>query len=97
MHESKPIQHKKLFASNDGLNQKNSHSLETVIPIIEILANYKIEVFISFEKNEETTFENLSTFGIGKYKEKTRILENKKYSESSVAFSNLWYNLSVYT
>ena len=81
MHESKPIQHKKLFASNDGLNQKNSHSLETVIPIIEILANYKIEVFISFEKNEETTFENLSTFGIGKYKEKTRILENKKYSE----------------
>lgn len=81
MHELKPIQHKKLFASNDGLNQKNSHSLETVIPIIEILANYKIEVFISFEKNEETTFENLSTFGIGKYKEKTRILENKKYSE----------------
>lgn len=60
----------------DGKN-----TIETLTNLMDMLSEYKIQVFFNFEGTYETTFDSLATTGVDKYIERTSILENQKYSE----------------
>ena len=67
-------------SQNNGV-EKNKNNIETLSNLMTVLGNYKIQLFFNFEGNSETTFDDVATKGIEKYLEKTKILENQRYSE----------------
>lgn len=79
--ENFDIQNRNIFKSNIIKEKFDLNSIENLANLSTLLEKYKIQTFISFERGEETTFDNLSITGISKYIDKTKILENKKYSE----------------
>lgn len=66
-------------SKKEEVHEKNT--IETLTSLMEILGKYKVQLFFNFEGNDETTFDNMSTMGVDKYLEKTKVLENQKYSE----------------
>ncbi|WP_156300475.1 transcriptional regulator [Streptobacillus canis] len=72
---------KNIFTGNNKAKNKNQNTIEDLTNIMEILSAHKIQTFISFERNNENTFENLAVHGISKYIEKTKPLENTYFSE----------------
>ena len=67
-------------SQNNGV-EKNKNNIETLSNLMSVLGSYKIQLFFNFEGNSETTFDDVATKGIEKYLEKTKILENQRYSE----------------
>lgn len=67
-------------SQNNGV-EKNKNNIETLSNLMTVLGSYKIQLFFNFEGNSETTFDDVATKGIEKYLEKTKILENQRYSE----------------
>ena len=67
-------------SQNNGV-EKNKNNIETLSNLMTVLGNYKIQLFFNFEGNSETTFDDVATKGIETYLEKTKILENRRYSE----------------
>lgn len=67
-------------SQNNGV-EKNKNNIETLSNLMTVLGSYKIQLFFNFEGNSETTFDDIATKGIEKYLEKTKILENQRYSE----------------
>lgn len=72
---------KNIFSGNATYKSKNINSIQDLSNLMEILSNHKIQTFISFERNNENTFENLAIHGINKYIELTKSLENTNFSE----------------
>lgn len=72
------------FKGSSKNSKSDKNNIETLTMLMEILGEYKIQTFFNFEGNDETTFDNLSTAGIDKYLEKTKVLENQKYSEYAI-------------
>ncbi|EEY35536.1 hypothetical protein [Pseudoleptotrichia goodfellowii] len=66
-------------AKNEEKSEKNT--IESLTNLMSVLSEYKVQVFFNFEGTYETSFDNLATTGVDKYIEKTRILEDQKYSE----------------
>lgn len=74
-------ENKGIFSSNTKVKKNNLNTPENLSSLMEIMAKYKIQVFVSFEKNEENTFNYLASLGISKYENITKKFENQKYSE----------------
>ncbi|WP_066900677.1 transcriptional regulator [Streptobacillus notomytis] len=72
---------KNIFSGNNDIKSKNVNTVQDLSNLMEILYKHKVQTFISFERNNENTFENLAIYGINKYVEKTQVLENSKFSE----------------
>ncbi|WP_064608530.1 hypothetical protein [Streptobacillus moniliformis] len=72
---------KNIFAGNSDTRSKKVNTIQDLSNLMEILYLHKIQTFISFERNNENTFENLAIHGISKYIEKTQTLEGSKFSE----------------
>lgn len=72
---------KRIFMSNKNENKFDVNTIENFSSLMDILYKYKIQVYLSFERGTDTSFDNLSIQGIEKYVSKTKILENQKYSE----------------
>ena len=66
-------------AKNEEKSEKNT--IESLTNLMSVLSEYKVQVFFNFEGTYETSFDNLATTGVDKYIEKTRMLEDQKYSE----------------
>ena len=64
---------------NEEKSEKNT--IESLTNLMSVLSEYKVQVFFNFEGTYETSFDNLATTGVDKYIEKTRMLEDQKYSE----------------
>lgn len=69
------------FKGSQREEKIKKNNLETLSNLMSILGEYKIQVFFNFEGNYETSFDSVATTGIDKYIEKTKFLENQKYSE----------------
>lgn len=74
-------QGKGIFKTKENKEDSSINSLENLSSLINVLYKYKIQCFVSFERNEESSFDNLSVNGIEKYVNKTKILENQSFSE----------------
>ncbi|CAM3063544.1 transcriptional regulator [Streptobacillus ratti] len=72
---------KNIFSGNSDVKSKKVNTIQDLTNLMEILYKHKVQTFISFERNNENTFENLAIHGINKYVEKTQPLENSKFSE----------------
>ena len=72
---------KRIFKNNNTINNSDTNSIENLSNIMDILSKYRIQVYVSFERGNDTSFDSLSISGIEKYVSKTKLVENKKYSE----------------
>lgn len=77
--ETEQIKKKFMGSEKNDMQFKNKFSL--ISKLASILEKYKIQLFFNFEANDSTDFKSLSIKGIDEYKEKTKNLENKSFSE----------------
>ncbi len=77
--EDKTVKKRFIGTEIDEFNGKNKFS--NLINLSDLLEKYKIQLFFNFHASDKTDFKTLSINGIEDYKEKTKSLENKTYSE----------------
>ena len=69
------------FKGTKNKEKSEKNTIESLTNLMSVLSEYKVQVFFNFEGTYETSFDNLATTGVDKYIEKTRMLEDQKYSE----------------
>lgn len=72
---------KQIFSGNRAENLKQKTKFKSLLVLANILEKYKIQLFFSFHADENTDFKSLSINGIDGYKNQTKVLENKSFSE----------------
>nr|WP_278429679.1 transcriptional regulator [Brevibacillus laterosporus] len=72
------------FKGNEKVVKQDGNTLESLSMLLNVVKEYKLQVFFSFETGEETTFNSMATAGIDKYIDKCNPLIRKDYSEFAV-------------
>lgn len=72
------------FAGNKKKENSDVNSIEILAIILNILKDYRIETFFSFENREETTFDTIATEGIQRFIDCCAPLIGKRYSEFAI-------------
>lgn len=58
--------------------------MESLTMLLQVIKDYKVQLFFSFESGEDTTFSSMATAGIDKYIDKCAGLTRKEYSEFAI-------------
>lgn len=75
---------KQRFKGN-GEKQKNvSNTMASVGSLLDVLKDYKVQLFFSFETSEDTTFDGLATKGAEMYIEKCSSLAKRAFSQYAI-------------
>lgn len=69
------------FRGNDVEERLDTNTMESLVSLLDVIKDYKIQVFFNYQTGEETTFNFVATSGIDKYIEKSNVLLKKDYSE----------------
>lgn len=69
------------FKGNDVEEQTDSNSMESMISLLDVMKDYKIQIFFNYQTGEETTFNHIATAGIDKFIDKSSVLLKKDFSE----------------
>ncbi|WP_028558700.1 hypothetical protein [Paenibacillus pinihumi] len=72
------------FRGNEKAVKQDSNTMESLSMLLQIVKDYKIQVFFSFENGEDTTFSSVATSGIDKYIDKCSVLMRKEFSEFAI-------------
>ncbi len=72
------------FKGNEKVAKQDGNTMESLTMLLDVVKNYKVQIFFSFVTGEETTFNNMATAGIEKYIDKCAGLMRKDYSEFAV-------------
>ncbi|NEW09807.1 transcriptional regulator [Paenibacillus sp. SYP-B3998] len=72
------------FRGNEKVAKQDGNTMESLSMLLQVVKDYKVQVFFSFETGEETTFNSMATSGIDKYMDKCGVLVRKEYSEYAV-------------
>ncbi|MGC5773921.1 transcriptional regulator [Paenibacillus pabuli] len=72
------------FRGNEKVVKQDGNSMESLAMLLQVVKDYKVQVFFSFESGEETTFSSMATAGIDKYIDKCAVLTRKEYSEFAI-------------
>ena len=72
------------FAGNVHKVNEDVNSLETLSTLLDVLKDYRVETFFSFETREETTFNAVAAEGIQKFNDRCEPLVGKPYSEFAI-------------
>lgn len=72
------------FRGNEQAVKQDSNTMESLSMLLQIVKDYKIQLFFSFENGEDTTFSSVATSGIDKYIDKCSMLMRKEYSEFAI-------------
>ncbi len=64
--------------------KQEGNTLESLTALLQIVKNYRVQIFFNFQANDETTFNNVATTGIEKYKDKCEALTRQDYSEFAI-------------
>ncbi|WP_438496006.1 transcriptional regulator [Paenibacillus sp. IHBB 3054] len=72
------------FRGNDKVIKQDGNSMESLTMLLQVIKDYKVQLFFSFESGEETTFSSMATAGIDKYIDKCAGLTRKEYSEFAI-------------
>ena len=72
------------FKGNEKVVKQDGNNLESLAMLLQVVKDYKVQVFFNFESDEETTFNSMATAGIDKYIDKCSVLVRKEYSEYAV-------------
>lgn len=69
------------FKGNNVEDGNAGNTMESMVTLLNVTKDYKIQIFFNFQTGEETTFNSISTTGIGKFIDKCLVLQKKDYSE----------------
>lgn len=72
------------FKGNEKVVKAEGNTLESLTALLQIVKSYRVQIFFNFQATEETTFNNVATSGIEKYKEKCESMTRQDYSEFAV-------------
>lgn len=72
------------FAGNVHKVNEDVNSLETLSSLLDVLKDYRVETFFSFETRDETTFNAVAAEGIQKFIDRCEPLVGKTYSEFAI-------------
>jgi len=69
------------FRGNTATEDKDSNTMESFVLLLNVVKDYKIQMFFHFRSGEETTFNQVAVSGIEKFIDKCQPLQKKSYSE----------------
>ena len=72
------------FQGNKVTTNTNVNTLESLSMIMDVLKDYRVQCFFSFESSDKNTFNSMSTEGVGKYIDRCQPLMGKAYSEFAI-------------
>jgi len=72
------------FAGNQKVQKTDLNTLESLAMLLHTVQPYRISIFFSFQTGEETSFSDIATEGVDKFKEKCAPLMKQEYSEFAV-------------
>lgn len=72
------------FKGNEKTTKVDGNTMESLSMLLDVVKDYKVQVFFSFMAVEETTFNSVATLGIDKFIDKCSILTRKDYSEFAI-------------
>ncbi|TYQ16973.1 UNVERIFIED_CONTAM: hypothetical protein Cloal_3563 [Acetivibrio alkalicellulosi] len=79
----KPKISKGIFKGNEVV-KKEGNTMESLTALLQVLKDFKVQVFFNFQANEETTFNSVATTGVDKYIDKCQLLTRQDYSEFAI-------------
>ncbi|MDT3428974.1 hypothetical protein J2Z22_004570 [Paenibacillus forsythiae] len=72
------------FKGNEKVVKHDGYTMESLSMLLQVVKDYKIQIFFNFESGEDTTFNSMATAGIDKYVDKCAPLVRKEYSEFAI-------------
>ena len=72
------------FQSNEKTEKTGVNSVEALVRLLDVLKDYSVQCFFSYETGDKTTFNNMATEGIEKYEDRCSSLIGKAYSEYAI-------------
>lgn len=72
------------FKGNSKAEKSDTNSVESLVRILDVLKDYEVQCFFSYEADDSTTFNALATEGIEKYETKCAALIGKPFSEFAI-------------
>lgn len=72
------------FKGNKVVENLNVNSVESLARILDVMKDYRVQTFFSYETGDKTTFNYMATEGIDKFVERCSSLTGKAYSEFAI-------------
>lgn len=72
------------FQGNEKTEKTGLNSVEALVRLLDVLKDYSVQCFFSYETGDKTTFNNMATEGIEKYEDRCSSLIGKAYSEYAI-------------
>ena len=72
------------FQGNEKTEKTGVNSVEALVRLLDVLKDYSVQCFFSYETGVKTTFNNMATEGIEKYEDRCSSLIGKAYSEYAI-------------
>ncbi len=72
------------FQGNKATVNTNVNTMESMVQILNVLKDFRVQCFFSFESSDKNTFNSLSTEGVDKYIDRCQSLQGKPYSEFAI-------------
>lgn len=72
------------FQGNKVATNVNVNTMENMVMILNVLKDFRVQCFFSFESSDKNTFNALSTTGVDKYADRCEPLAGKAYSEFAI-------------
>ncbi len=75
---------RKRFQGNENIEKTGVNSVEALVRLLDVLKDYSVQCFFSYETGDKTTFNQMAVEGIGKYEDWCSTLTGKAYSEFAI-------------
>ena len=72
------------FQGNENTEKTGTNSVEALVLLLDVLKDYGVQCFFSYETGDKTTFNHMATEGIEKYEDRCSSLIGKAYSEFAI-------------
>ena len=72
------------FKGNSKAEKNDTNSVESLIRLLDVFKDYKVQCFFSYEADDSTTFNALATEGITRYEDRCASLMGKEFSEFAI-------------
>ena len=72
------------FQGNENTEKTGTNSVEALVRLLDVLKDYSVQCFFSYETGDKTTFNHMATEGIEKYEDRCSSLIGKAYSEFAI-------------
>ncbi len=72
------------FLGNKAKVNTHVNTMESMVAILNVLKDFRVQCFFSFESSDKNTFNSLATEGVDKYMDRCQNLQNRPYSEFAI-------------